>query len=253
MRLLLQPSKSEVAKDAKTVKASVMALFLGGANELLPIMDKEFPLLGLKKENCTEVSWIQSVLWFNDDESLKKGDKPETLLNRDLNFAMFIKRKSDYVQKPIPRAGLEGLWKKIGMGKTGLVFNPYGGKMAEIPADATPFPHRKGTLFKMQYSVTWDNPADSQTNLDHTKELFNYMTPFVSQNPREAFLNYRDLDIGTNTKNSFQEGEVYGRKYFNGNFDRLVKVKTAVDPDNFFRNEQSIPVSGAGPAPAGKP
>ena len=69
------------------------------------------------------------------------------------------------------------------------------------------------------------------------------MTPFVSKNPRSAFLNYRDLDIGTNNndKNSYEEVEVYGVKYSNVNFDRLVKVKTVVNPHNFFRNEESIP------------
>lgn len=69
------------------------------------------------------------------------------------------------------------------------------------------------------------------------------MTPFVSKDPRRAFLNYRDLDIGVMKagENSYKEGRVYGKKYFNQNFDRLVKVKTAIDPENFFRNEQSIP------------
>ena len=69
------------------------------------------------------------------------------------------------------------------------------------------------------------------------------MTGFVSKNPRGAYLNYRDIDIGVNDhgENSYKEGEVYGRMYFGKNFDRLVKIKTAVDPDNFFRNEQSIP------------
>ena len=77
------------------------------------------------------------------------------------------------------------------------------------------------------------------------RRLYSYMTPFVSKNPRSAFLNYRDLDIGINNndKNSYEEGEVYGVKYFNDNFHKLVKVKTAVDPHNFFRNEQSIPTN----------
>ncbi|CBI31075.3 unnamed protein product, partial [Vitis vinifera] len=34
---------------------------------------------------------------------------------------------------------------------------------------------------------------------------------------------------------------VYGIKYFKKNFNRLVHIKTKVDPGNFFRNEQSIP------------
>ncbi|KOM53135.1 hypothetical protein LR48_Vigan09g179400 [Vigna angularis] len=247
MRLLLQPVSSEVVKGKKTLRATVVALFLGGAGEVVSILGKEFPLLGLKKEDCMEVRWIDSVLWWNDDESLKNGEKPETLLNRNLNSGGFLKRKSDYVEKAISRDGLVSIFKKmIELGKVGLVFNPYGGKMSEIPSDATPFPHRKGNLFKIQYSVNWKDPsAGADLNFtNQAKMLYSYMTPFVSQNPRRAYLNYRDIDIGVNNfgKNSFEEGEVYGRKFFNQNFDRLVNIKTKVDPQNFFRNEQSIPV-----------
>ncbi|XP_061339715.1 berberine bridge enzyme-like 21 [Gastrolobium bilobum] len=247
MRLLLQPVSSNVVKGKKTVRASVVALFLGGANELVSILQKEFPLLGLKKENCTEVSWIESVIWWNDDEAFKNGAKPEILLDRNLNSGGFLKRKSDYVQKPISKDGLEWIWKKmIALGKVGFVFNPYGGKMSQIPSGATPFPHRAGNLFKMQYSVNWEDPSASaaQSFINQARRLYSYMTPFVSKSPRSAFLNYRDLDIGVNDfgANSYQEGVVYGAKYFNNNFDRLVKIKTVVDPDNFFRNEQSIPV-----------
>ncbi|KAJ1411174.1 FAD-binding, type 2 [Sesbania bispinosa] len=210
MRLLLQPVSSKVVKGTKIIRASVVAFFLGGADEVVSILEKEFPLLGLKKENCTEVSWIESVLWWDDDKSLKNGVKPESLLDRNLNSAGFLKRKSDYVQRPIPKMG---------------------------------------NLFKIQYSVNWDDPSPSaaQNFTNQAKMLYSYMTPFVSKNPRRAFLNYRDLDIGINTfgDNSFQEGEVYGIKYFNDNFERLVKIKTAVDPENFFRNEQSIPVAKA--------
>jgi len=247
MRLLLQPITSKTVKGTKTVRASVVAMFLGGADELVGILEKEFPLLGLKKSDCIELSWINSVIWYNDADDFNNGAKPESLLDRNLNSASFGKRKSDYVQKAIAKEDLEGIWKKmIELGKVGFVFNPYGGKMAQIPADATPFPHRAGNLFKIQFSVNWNDPSPNATVgfLNQAKVLYSYMTPFVSKNPRSAYINYRDLDIGINSfgKNSFQEGEVYGTKYFNSNFDRLVKIKTAVDPDNFFRNEQSIPV-----------
>nr|CAB3470651.1 unnamed protein product [Digitaria exilis] len=43
-------------------------------------------------------------------------------------------------------------------------------------------------------------------------------------------------DSGDNTA-----GKVWGEKYFAGNFRRLAAVKAAVDPNDFFRNEQSIP------------
>ncbi|KAL3741253.1 hypothetical protein ACJRO7_016825 [Eucalyptus globulus] len=244
MRLLLQPVTSKTQKRRKTLRASVVTLFLGNSDQLLAITDKELPEMGLKKENCTELSWIESVLWWDGSD---EGTIPalETLLSRDYP-TNFLKRKSDYVQTPISMANLDQLWEKmIELGKVGLVFNPYGGRMSEIPASATPFRHWAGNLFKIQYSINWseDDPELEKNYLAQIRCLYNYTTPFVSKNPRSAYLNYRDLDIGTSTsgKSIYEEGQDYGVKYFNDNFERLVKVKTAVDPNNFFRNEQSIP------------
>lgn len=38
------------------------------------------------------------------------------------------------------------------------------------------------------------------------------MAPYVTEDPREAFQNYRDLDIGSSASNqtSFENAEVYG-------------------------------------------
>ncbi|CAL0324496.1 unnamed protein product [Lupinus luteus] len=248
MRLILQPVSSKVVKGKKTIEATVMALFLGGADEVVKILGKEFPVLGLMKENCSEMSWIGSVLWWANFDN---GTKPDALLDRNYE-ASFSKKKSDYVEKTISKEGLEGIWKEmLELRKTGFVFNPYGGKMNEVPCDATPFPHRAGNLFKIQYSVNWDEPGiDVERNFtNQARRLYRYMTPFVSNSPRRAFLNYRDLDIGTNNfgKNSYEEGAVYGVKYFNNNYQRLVKIKTKVDPENIFRNEQSIPTHPSKP------
>ncbi|XP_061339388.1 berberine bridge enzyme-like 21 [Gastrolobium bilobum] len=245
MRLLLQPVtvSSKVIKKQKTIRASVVALFLGGADELVTMLEKEFPLLGLKKEICKEMRWIDSVLWwanYNDGSSLN------ALLDRNHYSVHSNKRKSDYVKTPISKDGLKWIWKKmIELGNVGLVFNPYGGKMNEVTSDATPFPHRSGNLYKIQYHVSWqEQGAVADKNfIGQIRMLYSYMTPFVSKNPRSAYLNYRDVDIGINSHglNNYEDGKVYGIKYFNKNFERLVKVKTAIDPENFFWNEQSIP------------
>ncbi|XP_057415480.1 berberine bridge enzyme-like 21 [Lotus japonicus] len=243
MRLALQPVRSNVVKGQKTIKVSVLALFLGGAEEIVTKLQKEFPMLGLKKENCKEMRWIDSVFWwanFNDGSSL------EALLDRNHYTTHFGKKKSDYVQSPISKDGLNWILKKmIELGKAELIFNPYGGKMNEIASDATPFPYRSGFLYKIQYSVSWQEPGDAAEKnfVGQVRMLSSYMTPFVSKNPRSSYFNYRDLDIGISShgKESYRDGEVYGIKYFNRNFERLVKVKTAVDPENFFWNEQSIP------------
>uniref|UniRef100_A0A2N9FH01 FAD-binding PCMH-type domain-containing protein n=1 Tax=Fagus sylvatica TaxID=28930 RepID=A0A2N9FH01_FAGSY len=239
MRMLIQPSTSKVNKGAKTIKATIIAEFLGKADDVVALLGKEFPELGLKKEDVKEMSWIDSVLWWNQNNGT-----PEFLLDRNPNSANYVRRKSDYVQTPIPKARLEWLWQRIiENGRPGMVFNPYGGKMNKIPITETAFAHRAGNLFKIQYSVTWEDGGieAENNNTAEIRNLYRLMTPFVSKNPRSAYLNYRDLDIGVSHSGSYAEGKVYGVKYFNQNFDRLVKVKTAVDPQNFFRNEQSIP------------
>ncbi|XP_065856881.1 berberine bridge enzyme-like 21 isoform X1 [Euphorbia lathyris] len=238
MRMVLQPVMSNV-------RASIMGLYLGNADSVVSLLGNEFPQLGLKMENCIQLSWIQSGLWW---ASLDTNDI-SAMLDRKLDTsAKMGKRKSDYVQTPIPKKGLKLIWKKmIELGKTELVFNPYGGRMSEIGETDAPFPHRAGNLFKIQYSVNWKEEGKEAENnyLSQIRKLHSFMSPYVSNNPRSAYLSYRDLDIGVMSmsggKHSYEEATVYGIKYFKANFDRLVKVKTQVDPNNFFKNEQSIP------------
>ncbi|XP_074263710.1 berberine bridge enzyme-like 19 [Silene latifolia] len=241
IRLLLQPVTDPKQKGKKTARVTFIALYLGNSDSLVSVLNVAFPELGIRKQDCQEMSWVQSALfWANFDNDTS----PDVLLNRTYN-ANYGKRKSDYVQTPIPKQGLELLWQKlVQIGKPGLVFNSYGGIMNEIAADAVPFPHRNGNLFKIQYSIGWKDAGQTadDTNIGLIRQLYAFMEPYVSQNPRGTYLNYRDVDIGINRNWTYKEGEVYGRKYFLGNFDRLVKVKGEVDPRNFFRNEQSIPL-----------
>ncbi|CAN0923300.1 Berberine bridge enzyme-like 18 [Linum grandiflorum] len=160
-----------------------------------------------------------------------------------------FKGKSDYVKDPIPMSGLEGMWEKlkeVDAGTGGLIMAAYGGKMKEISESSIPFPHRDGIIYQVEEVTFWvedgEEAADRQINW--LRGLYDYMAPFVSKNPREAYVNYRDLDLGTNgggSAGSYRRARSWGRKYFKGNFERLVKVKTAVDAGNLFRNEQSIP------------
>ncbi|CAI9097181.1 OLC1v1033552C1 [Oldenlandia corymbosa var. corymbosa] len=243
IRVLIQPVTVDKSSN-KSVRITLIGEFLGNPDGLLPLMNTHLPTLGLTKADLQEMSWVESMLfWANYDNATS----PEALNSRVPHDGVgFLKRKSDYVQKPIPKEGLESLFDKmIELGKVGLVFNSYGGKMSQIPEDATPFPHRAGILYKIQYSVNWHDTSDNLTKeyLGEAVKLHEFMTPFVTSNPRQAFFNYRDIDIGstTNGNNTYEEGKVYGVKYFKNNFDRLVKIKTAVDPTNFFRTEQSIP------------
>ncbi|KEH37085.1 putative tetrahydroberberine oxidase [Medicago truncatula] len=246
IRLILEVVK-DAKNGAKTIRATFISLFLGDSKTLVSLMNETFPQLGLREQDCIETSWLQSVfLWDNI-----KIDTPfKILLERQPQLLRYLKRKSDYVKEPISKEGLEGIWKKmIELEKGVMFFNPYGGKMDEISPTETPLPHRAGNLWKIQYQANWNEEGEEVTfyHINVTRELYKYMTPFVSKNPRQAYLNYKDLDLGINHHgffSSYSQGSVYGIQYFKDNFHRLVEIKTKVDPSNFFRNEQSIPVLG---------
>lgn len=224
----------------RTITTSYNAMFLGDANRLLQVMKHSFPELGLTRQDCIETNWINSTVYMS---GFANNTPPEVLLQRINMDRAYFKGKSDYARKPIPEKALEGLWEKLFEAESPLVvFTPYGGMMSQISESQTPFPHRKGTKFMILYWSSWQDATENVAkHINWTRKV--YMTPYVSKNPREAYANYRDLDLGMNrnSNTSFVEASAFGTNYFKDNFYRLVNVKTKVDPENFFRHEQSIP------------
>ncbi|KAK1413843.1 hypothetical protein QVD17_29579 [Tagetes erecta] len=245
IRVLIRPSNIANSTE-RTISTTYNALFLGDVNTLEEIMKQSFPELGLTKDDCFEMSWLESILFI---AGYPRTIPTSVLLAGKPAFLNYFKAKSDFVTTPIPEEGLEGIWKRFLEEEQPLmIWNPYGGMMAKIPEASIPFPHRNGTLFKIQYVNSWMNPEKQVMNkhVDWIRKLYNYMTQYVSKFPRQAYVNYRDLDIGMNNndfKNDFvKAASSWGTRYFKNNFNRLVKIKTEFDPDNFFKHEQIIPV-----------
>nr|GMD31749.1 berberine bridge enzyme-like 13 [Ipomoea batatas] len=227
----------------RTVQTAYNALFLGRADRLLKVMEQSFPELGLTKQDCIETSWINSILYI---AGYPTNTTPEILLDGKPLFKNYFKAKSDFVTEPIPETGLKGLFKRLLAEDSPLmIWNPYGGMMANISESATPFPHRKGVIYKIQYLTLWETLDDDAAarHINWIRKLYKYMTPYVSSSPRQAYVNYRDLDLGSDKSGNatVMEASAWGEMYYKDNFHRLVQVKTKVDPDNFFRHEQSIP------------
>ncbi|KAL6573459.1 hypothetical protein OROHE_001918 [Orobanche hederae] len=246
-------SISVLPTNSSAVQAIFTSLYLGRVDSLLQLLEQSFQELGVTREDCTEVSWIQSTLFFG---GYSIGESPQVLTSRNPQIRstlpvtrFYFKAKLDYVQKPIPVSGFEGMWKLFQEREAGMaemLIVPYGGKMKEISESALPFPHRAGNLYKIQQLAYWDEPGAeaSQRSINWVRKLYTYMTPYASKFPRAAYVNYRDLDLGVNNnkgKTSYAQASAWGLKYFKNNFKKLVRVKTTVDPTNFFRNEQSIP------------
>ncbi|KAL4307990.1 hypothetical protein GQ457_01G040060 [Hibiscus cannabinus] len=244
IRVVIQVTNADQKGDERTVTTAYNALYLGDADSLLGVMNRSFPELGLTRKDCIETSWIKSVLYI---AGFPSDTPPEVLLQGKSLFKNYFKAKSDFVQQPIPETGLKGLWERLLKEDSPLmIWNPYGGMMSNISESAIPFPHRKGNLFKIQYVTSWSDGSDElkTKHMDWIRGLYDYMSAYVRTSPRAAYVNYRDLDLGMNrNKNtSSAEASAWGDMYFKGNFRRLVQVKSKVDPDNFFRHEQSIPV-----------
>lgn len=238
-------SSTSVRADNKTVQLAFSSVFLGGADELLAIMEARFPQLGLVREDLEEVSWIGAEMIASNVRLFDDNPVAEDFLDRTFLADIPTKAKSDYVRNPISVKGLNGLWEKlleVEAGETTVIFTPYGGKMDEYSESALPFPNRAGTLFMVYARILW--VGNTTQKLEWIRSLYKYLTPYVSSNPRRSYWNYDDLDLGVNNAQgsiSYLRARTWGRSYFNNNFHKLVLVKTRVDPDNFFRHEQSIP------------
>ncbi|KAL5739586.1 hypothetical protein ACOSQ2_028766 [Xanthoceras sorbifolium] len=245
IRVIMHVTNTSTTSE-RIVTTSYDGFFLGGADKLVQLMQEGLPELGLTKIDCIETSWIRSILHVMSFEvDTSRVFLPlELLLQRNTSLVPF-EGKADFVREPIPETALEELHKRLLEEDIPIIiWTPYGGMMNKIPEYETPFPHRNGTMFKFHYFTNWlDGDKNVSKHMSWIRSLYNYMTPYVSKFPRGAYVNYRDLDLGINKKGntSVLEASVWGAKYYKGNYKRLVEVKTEVDPENFFKHEQSIP------------
>jgi len=247
----LSVSLSAIDNDKGNISVVFKGLYLGNRFEAISIINRKFPNLKIREDQYNEMSWIESILYFSN---LREGSTIEDLRNRYLQKKTYFKAKSDYVRASIPLEGLKGALNFLAKEPKGtIIMYPYGGQMAQIPSDSIAFPHRKGNLYGIQYLVSWAKESEKNRDLYLTwiREFYEFMAPFVSANPRAAYVNYLDLDLGGLNDNvvgprggaydAVEKGRVWGEKYFLDNYERLVKAKTMVDPCNLFRHPQGIP------------
>ncbi|KAG2269331.1 hypothetical protein Bca52824_063886 [Brassica carinata] len=129
----------------KTIAVVFYAQFMGRADELMAIMNQSLPELGLKREDCQEMSWLNTTLFWAD----YPAGTPTSILLIDRRALEISSRASQTTSR----------------NQSPKKWNPYGGVMDRIPATATAFPHRKGNLFKIQYFTTWLDANTTEASL----------------------------------------------------------------------------------------
>lgn len=233
----------------QTIEVTFVALYIGEVDGLLSLITNDFPELGVKREDCVQLPYPEYFMYhFGFPVELAAKYLTSRIPAR---ANPYFKAKADFVQKPIPIKGLKKMWDmmtQVPPGGIQLEWTPFGGKNDEISESSIPFPHRVGNSFIVWKRIEW-NTSDTgvaEERIEWMTKFHKLMGRYVENNPRRAYADYIDHDLGLNNKygpTSVDQARTWGVPYFLKNFDRLVKVKTQVDPHNFFSFEQSIPQS----------
>ena len=189
--------------------------FVGTAADMAVLMKPLLAALPAATEKTWDVSWIESVNYFAGED---KG-APE-----------LFKAKSDYMNRPWTASDVEQVIQTITHPSTPgltLLFDHYGGAIADVDSSATAFPHRAGTIYCIQYYTGWANSADNRARTTWLQSVYESLRPLVSGS---AYSNYIDADL-----------ENWAQAYYGDNLPRLISIKAKVDPNRIFDFPQAIP------------
>ncbi|MFS7909421.1 putative tetrahydroberberine oxidase [Helianthus anomalus] len=194
IRVRIQPVLNESGN--KTIEVTFNSMFLGNVDKLMETILDGFPELGLQETDRCEMSWIKTVLYFDNYTIGRSIDVLKETIPLPKSYSI-----GDYVKELIPEEKLEEIWKWcLEGGWPIIVMEPHGGKMHEIDDTIIAYPHRKGYLYNITYTESWedDNIEASEKHISWMRKMYEKMTPYVAKNPRAAYVNYRDLDLGEN-------------------------------------------------------
>jgi len=107
---------------------------------------------------------------------------------------------------------------------TTVFFQPSGGAIGRVAADATAFPHRR-SLNNMFATVSWPLAADSAPHVQYVKALWQTLEPFTD---------------GYYTNAVADEAQGIVDDNYQGNLKRLQSIKNKYDPGNLFRLNANI-------------
>ncbi|KAK9131282.1 hypothetical protein Sjap_011769 [Stephania japonica] len=236
--------KSDLEKGG--VLLEFYGLYLGPKSEATMRIEQVFPELGITTDEYHEVSWIESFTRLAGlDLVIQMKDRFLKYDNRG------FKAKIDLPKSPLPLKAITGVLERLLKEPRGfVVLNGFNGMMGKISSEASPFPHRKGTLMMVEYIVAWnmDEDLESDKFLRWLNELYEYVGQFIDGVPRVSYVNHVDFDLGeidwrneSSASNAIEISKKWGEKYFSSNYERLVRAKTKIDPNNVFQHPQSIP------------
>ena len=113
----------------------------------------------------------------------------------------------------------------------GVIFDSWGGQIAQLGDHATAFPHRQARFLAQEF-VTFSSVPDDATLTANRTWLTSLWRSLRGSASGAAYVNYIDPDL-----------KGWKQAYYGANLDRLVRVKHRYDPNDVFRFAQSVPTT----------
>ncbi len=138
--------------------------------------------------------------------------------------------KSEFFRQPLPADTIAALVRALGQGRgrgesRELNFTPMGGAYNRVPADATAFAHRD-ERYVVEHVLVADADAPA-AGRQWVARSWAMAHPWGSG---RVYPNFPDPDLAN-----------WAEAYYGANYERLLRVKRAYDPDNLLRfAEQSL-------------
>lgn len=111
-----------------------------------------------------------------------------------------------------------------------IIFDLQGGAISDVPVHATSYGHRDALFWLQSYGVNLLGNVSATTNtfLNQVNDIFLTGMPNVTFG---AYPGYVDPEL--------KDGP---EQYWGVNLERLIEIKSAVDPQDIFHNPQSVPL-----------
>ena len=108
---------------------------------------------------------------------------------------------------------------------SGIGLQQLHGVASQVSPVETAFPHRF-EFWDVPILSQWSDPAESEPNIGWARDAWAALEPFSEQ--------------GVYVNNLGAEGDDRVRSAYGANYERLIALKSAYDPTNFFRLNQNI-------------
>ncbi len=116
-----------------------------------------------------------------------------------------------------------------------MYLNHFGGAINSVGPSDTAFPHRSyvaNSVMDLHWPTAGGN-ASTAAVLSWAQETYAAMSPYIAP---AVYVNYLDVDLCNTTLSSAP----WSSYYYADNYERLMSLKSSVDPQNVFSWPQSV-------------